>query len=277
MTTQFVTYDVFTDRPFGGNQLAIVPDARDLPEDHLHAITREFGFSETVFLYPPEREGSTAKLRIFTPGGEVPFAGHPVIGTAVMLAQAGAGPQMELDLGIGPMTINATAERASFMNAQPLQTLAHPAPALVARALGLSQSDFAAAPVMASVGLDFTFTALKTRDALALIQTKIAAFREGHAAHPSSLDFAQVAYVDEGDTLHMRMFAPLNGVPEDPATGSAAAALAAVLQQTRGPFEALIHQGVDMGRPSKIGIKAETDHVIVSGCAVHMMQGELTL
>ncbi len=98
--TDYLVYDVFTDRPFGGNPLAIIPNAAELPEERLQRIAREFNFSETVFLYPPEGEG-VAKVRIFTPMSEVPFAGHPVIGTVVMLGEAGLGPDFVLELGVG--------------------------------------------------------------------------------------------------------------------------------------------------------------------------------
>ena len=110
--TRYLTFDVFTDRPFGGNQLAVIPDATGLDESLLQRIAAEFNYSETTFLYPPADPANTARVRIFTPTMEVPFAGHPTIGTAVALARMGHGPEMILELGIGPLTAYATPSGA---------------------------------------------------------------------------------------------------------------------------------------------------------------------
>jgi trans-2,3-dihydro-3-hydroxyanthranilate isomerase len=275
--TGYLVYDVFTPRRYGGNQLAIVPDARDLPEAELQLIAQEFGYSETVFLYPPHSAGHDARLRIFTPTMEVPFAGHPTIGTAVMLAEAGLGPEMVLELGIGPLKAQAEGARASFTTDTPLKRLAAPEAALVAEALGLAAGQIAARPVLASLGLAFTFTPLVNRAALSACTPDLAAFRRGAQAHPEGLDFAQYAYVEDGDTIHARMFAPLDNIPEDPATGSAAAALAALIAEIRGASVSLtIHQGDDMGRPSVIEAQAEPGGpVTISGEAVLVMRGDL--
>ena len=199
------------------------------------------------------------------------------IGTAIALAQAGHGPEMTLELGVGPIRAHATPTEARFTTEVALEILAQPSPALVARALSLPESDIAAPPTMASVGLPFTLTELTSRAALSGATPDIEAFREGHAAHPSGLDFAQYAYVREGDTIHARMFAPLDNIPEDPATGSAAAALAAYLTAAEGPLTATIHQGDDMGRPSRIGVATTETSVTISGAAVPVMQGALAL
>lgn len=275
--TDYLVYDVFTERPFGGNQLAIVPDARNLPEAALGPIAREFNFSETVFLYPPVNNAHTGRLRIFTPGGEVPFAGHPMIGTAVMLADAGLGPEMVLELGVGPVAARAAKGRGQFTTEVPLERLARPEPGLVARALGIAPEQIKTAPVMASLGLAFTFTEISGRDCLAALAPDIAAFREGAARYPAGLDFAQFVWVDGGDKIHARMFAPLDNVPEDPGTGSAAATLAALLAEECGrPVSLTVHQGEDMGRPSVIGVEAaRSGAVTISGAAVLVMQGEL--
>jgi len=206
---------------------------------------------------------------------EIPFAGHPTIGTAVALARAGHGPEMVLELGVGPIRATASATEARFTTEVALETLAHPAPPLVARALSLTESAIASAPVMASVGLPFTLTELASRDALSRARPDTQAFREGHAAHPSSLDFAQYAWYRDGSTIHARMFAPLDDIPEDPATGSAAAALAACLTAQSGPLTATIHQGDDMGRPSRIGLATTAGSVTISGAAVPVMEGTL--
>jgi trans-2,3-dihydro-3-hydroxyanthranilate isomerase len=214
-------------------------------------------------------------VRIFTPTTEVPFAGHPTIGAAVALAELGRGPEMVLELGVGPLAARAEAGEAEFATEVPLERLAHPDPALVARALGTDPARIVSAPVMASLGLAFTFTELDSRETLAALEPDIAAFRAGAAAHPQGLDFAQYAWVEAADGIHARMFAPLDDIPEDPATGSAAATLAALLAEARGTFAGNIHQGEDMGRPSQIGVEAVPGRVTVSGQAVRVMQGQL--
>lgn len=273
--TDFLVYDVFTDRPFGGNQLAVFPDARGLAEAGLQRIAREFNFSETTFVYPPEDPAHTARVRIFTPTMEVPFAGHPTIGTAVALADLGHGPDMVLELGVGPISAHAASGRARFTTEVPLERLATPEPALVARALGIAPRQIVSPPVMATLGLAFTFTELDSRATLAALTPDVAAFREGAAAYPAALDFAQYAWVETGGEIHARMFAPLDNTPEDPATGSAAATLAALLAEARGRFSGTVRQGDDMGRPSVIQVSAEPGHVTVTGHAVRTMEGRL--
>lgn len=275
--TGFLIYDVFTGQRYGGNQLAIVPDARELPEAELQLIAQEFNYSETVFLYPPDVPGQDARLRIFTPTMELPFAGHPTIGTAVMLAEAGLGPDLVLGLGIGPLRARAEGKRASFTTETRLKRLAAPETALVAEALGLAPGQIAARPVTASLGLAFTFTPLVNRSALAACQPDTPAFRRGAMAHPEGMGFAQYAYVEDEGAIHARMFAPLDNIAEDPATGSAAAALGALIAEIRGAAVSLtIHQGEDMGRPSVIEVEAAPGGpVTVSGEAVLVMRGEL--
>ncbi|MCB1331661.1 MAG: PhzF family phenazine biosynthesis protein [Maritimibacter sp.] len=273
--TAYLVYDVFTDRKFGGNQLAVIPDATGLAEDDLQRIAREFNFSETTFVTPAADPAHTARVRIFTPTMEVPFAGHPTIGTAVALAEAGHGPEMVLELGVGPLAARAEAGRAEFITEVPLARLAAPDPDLVARALGIAPDRIKSAPVMASLGLGFTLTELDSRETLAALQTDVAAFREGAAAYPQGQDFAQYAWVETPDGIHARMFAPLDNIPEDPATGSAAATLAALLAEARGAYAGTLRQGEDMGRPSTIGVEAVPGRVTVSGRALRVMEGRL--
>ncbi|MCO6382378.1 PhzF family phenazine biosynthesis protein [Oceanicola sp. 502str15] len=275
--TPYLTLDVFTSAPFSGNPLAVIPDATALPEAALQRIATEFNYSETTFVFPPEDPENTAKVRIFTPTMEVPFAGHPLIGTAVALARAGHGPEMVLELGVGPIRATATPQEARFTTEVALQVIARPDPALTARALGLPLSALAAPPVMASVGLPFTLTELTSRAALTACAPDTAAFNDGAAAHPSSLDFAQFAYWRDGATIHARMFAPLDNIPEDPATGSASAALGAWLTSQHGAQSLTIHQGDDMGRPSRIGVETTETAVTISGAAVPMMEGRLNI
>lgn len=277
---RYLTYDVFAEAPFAGNPLAVIPDATGLPEDALQKIAREFNYSETTFVYPPDDTAHAAKVRIFTPTMEVPFAGHPTIGTAVALAEAGHGPDMVLELGIGPLRAHAAEGTARFETSVPLEIAGHPDPALVARALGLDPARIDTArhmPVIASVGLPFTLTELRDRAALAACRPDTAAFEAGRAAHPGALDFAQFAYVRDGAAVQARMFAPLDGIPEDAATGSAAAALAAFLASVEGPIALTVIQGEDMGRPSRIALEADGALVAVAGRARRMMEGRLLL
>lgn len=274
--TRYLTLDVFTDRPFGGNPLAVIPDASGLPEPAFRQIAREFNYSETVFLLPPRDPAHTARLRILTPTMEVPFAGHPTIGAAVALAAAGHGPEMVLELGIGPLACHAADGAARFTTHRPLERAARPSAALVARCLGLDPGRIAGPPVQAGLGLPFTFAELADRAALAACRPQTDAFREAAAAHPSPFDFAVLAWCRLPGAgpgrLAARMFAPLDDIPEDPATGSACAALGALL----GPGEWDIAQGEDMGRPSRIGVcVAAGGAVTVSGHAVPVMQGRI--
>lgn len=275
----YVVYDVFTDTAFGGNQLAVFPDARDLPDGDLQAIAAEFNFSEVTFVYPPDTPENTAKVRIFTPTMEVPFAGHPTIGTAIALADLGYGADMVLELCVGPILCRAQNGSAQFTTSAPLEIMETPDVGLIARALGISQDAILLethAPVMATLGLAFTLTELDCRDSLAAIQTDVSAFREGAATYPSGLDFAQFAYVREGDVIHARMFAPLDNMPEDPATGSASATLGALLAQLSDQDVTLrVHQGDDMGRPSVIGVTTDNGAVTISGSACKTMEGRL--
>lgn len=280
MTPYFV-YDVFTKKPFGGNQLAVIPDASKIAEEDLQKIAREFNFSEITFVYPPEDAAHTAKVRIFTPTMEIPFAGHPLVGTACALVQEGAPENMVLELGVGLMTCTSDGASASFEANQPLQTLHEPDPALVAEALSIKTSDLqfhVHPPVMASLGLAFTITEVKSRDILSKTTPDLAAIRRGNARYPSGLDFAQFVYARSGNTLYARMFAPLDNIPEDPATGSASATTAALLARIEGhDLDLTIHQGVEMGRPSEISVSVRDNCITVSGHACRTMQGKLLL
>ncbi len=278
---RFVVYDVFTDRAFGGNQLAVIPDASNLPDEQLQKIAREFNFSETTFVYPPELSSNTAKVRIFTPTMEVPFAGHPVIGTAVALHQGGANGRMVLELGIGPIPCQVEDGTAQFTTTAKLETLAQPNATLIARALGIDVAQLKTethAPIQASLGLPFVISELTDRAALSACQPVTDIFREGAATYPAGLDFAQFVYVRNGSKVDARMFAPLDNIPEDPATGSACATLAALLRDRLGADQTLtILQGEDMGRPSNITAVAEAKGVTIIGQAVKTMEGILTV
>lgn len=269
--TRYLTFDVFTDTRFGGNPLAVFPEAKGLPEADLQRIAREFNYSETTFVYPPSDPAHTARVRIFTPTQEVPFAGHPTIGTSIALARAGYGPEMVLELGIGPISVQATKAEAAFTAAQRLETLAQVDPELVARCLSLDPGQIVGAPVQASLGLPFVLAELADRAALRACRPAIDAFHIGAERHPTKLDFAVYAWCRHEGGIAARMFAPLDDIPEDPATGSAAATLARHL----GPGRYEIAQGEDMGRPSRITAVATEDAVTISGSAVAVMEGRL--
>lgn len=275
----YAVYDVFTDTPFGGNQLAVIPEAEGLTDAQMQVIAREFNFSETTFVLPPENPANTARIRIFTPNRELPFAGHPTIGTAVMLADMGHGPDMVLELGVGPLVAHAEAGQASFVTEVPLERKGKPEVDLVARAIGCAPDQIVTQPEIASLGGDFVYAQLDSRATLSALSPNTDAMREGTIAFPGNHDFAVYAWIEDTDgTIHARMFAPLDGIPEDPATGSAAAPLAALLCEDRGAPQSLtIHQGYDMGRPSQIYLKAEPGGVTVSGTAVRTMSGKLIL
>lgn len=283
---EYVVYDVFTDRPFGGNPLAVIPDAGALAEDQLQRIAREFNFSETTFVFPPQ-DGGDAKVRIFTPTMEIPFAGHPTVGTALALRDLGrVGEDMVLELGVGPIPVTIDGNAARFVTKVPLQTWDGPATQVIADSIGQPATNIrteAHAPVIASVGLPFAIAELVDAAALSAALPNTDAFRAFDAQWPTNSHYDLLVYIRNGPRIHARMFAPLDGIPEDPATGSAAAALAAYLGQLDGvSAEFRITQGVDMGRPSEIRALVTVEDgapvaVAIEGEAVKVMEGRLTL
>lgn len=277
--TNYLVYDVFTDQAFGGNQLAVFPDARTLPQDKLQQIAAEFNYSEVTFVYPPIQPENTAKVRIFTPTSEIDFAGHPTIGTIIALSDLGRASPMVLELGVGPLTCARTTEGAAFTTSVPLEKFAEPDAVLVASALGLpfeAINTKTHVPIQASMGLPFTLVELDSRTSLAACQPQTEVFREAVARYPASLDFAIFAYIRDGGKITSRMFAPLDNIVEDPATGSASATLAALLTDLLdAPQSFSFSQGEDMGRPSKIHAKTTQNpvSVTITGNAVQTMAG----
>ncbi|UWQ97841.1 PhzF family phenazine biosynthesis protein [Rhodobacteraceae bacterium S2214] len=274
-------YDVFTDTAFGGNPLAVFPDAKDIPEATLQKIAREFNFSETTFVFPPDDPAHTAKVRIFTPTREIGFAGHPTIGTAIALSDLGHDEPMVLELGVGPIPCTVTKDGASFTTSAPLDIIAHPSLELVAAAIDISPEQIKTethAPTQASLGLEFVFVELKSRADLSACTPVTDGFKAGAAVHPAGLDFAIFAYVRNSNRLDARMFAPLDNMPEDPATGSACATVAALLSEFAGePLSFDIHQGDDMGRPSRIkatALPGQPYPIKIAGNAVLTMEGQ---
>jgi trans-2,3-dihydro-3-hydroxyanthranilate isomerase len=291
----YLILDVFTDTPLAGNPLAVVPAAQGLDAAAMQAVAREFNLSETVFLMPPADRDRPVPARIFTPGREVPFAGHPTVGAGVALALAGWGPDIVLDLSGGTVAIRAEAVpgadrfgqgRARVTRAGQLDRLHRLDPKAVAACVGLPPGAVLSTthpPAMASFGLPFAIAELADRAALGVAQADPAAFRAAQARWPSAFDFATYLYVRDGDTVQARMFAPLDGIPEDPATGSAAAALAALLAETLGRDVALaIVQGVEMGRRSEIAVTARLEGgratgITLEGAAVVVAKGRIAV
>ena len=258
---EFITTDVFTDRRFGGNPLAVFPDARGLSDGDMQALAREWNYSETTFVLPPGDPAHTARVRIFGPAHELPFAGHPNVGTALVLAARMDAPP---DLMLFEEVAGLVRVALSVRDGAPMATLEAPLPLqlgpevpvpVLAACAGLHPDQVLTAthpPMVASVGLGFAIAEVRP-EALASITADTGAFRQALAAAPSREGgFALLAYTRDGGTVRARMFAPLAGIPEDPATGSAACALAALLlSRTDLPDHRLtIHQGVEMGRPS---------------------------
>jgi len=284
--TEYSVYDVFTETAFGGNPLAVIPEATPLPEADLQKIAREFNFSETTFVFPPRNKAHTARVRIFTPVNEIPFAGHPTIGTAIAIAESTGQTDLVLELGVGPIAckvILGQPSRAEFITHVPLGLPAQMALADAAACLGIPADRIVTAthrPQIASVGLPVVCVGLADETDLAASQPMTEAHRLAQQALGVSLDlFAIFAYVRAGSRINARMFAPLANVPEDPATGSASAALAALLSTRAGAALDLdITQGIAMGRPSRISARTtfsngQCTSVTIGGAAVKTLSG----
>ncbi|MGH7120806.1 MAG: PhzF family phenazine biosynthesis protein [Acetobacteraceae bacterium] len=292
----YVTLDVFTDRAFGGNPLAVVLDARPLTGDEMQAIAAEFNYSETTFLLPPRDARATARVRIFTPARELPFAGHPNVGTAFVVAGRGeifgrpAGDVLffEETAGLVPLAIikeNGVIAGALLTAPQPLSVGPPVAPAIVAECVGLAPEAIATeggAPVVASVGLPFLFAALKGRESLARCRVDAASC----ARHLPGLGTDAIHLsVREGRGVAARVFAYQGRIFEDAATGSANLALAALAAERMAERDAElaleITQGVEMGRPSKLSARAikrggKVQRAEIAGSCVEIMRGGLT-
>lgn len=291
MALDFTLVDVFTDRPFGGNQLAVFPDARGITDGTMQLLAREFNFPETTFVLPPTDPSHTCRVRIFTPGQELPFAGHPTLGTAAVLAHLGAGDatrrQFVFEEGIGPVAVAVDGQtiRLHLQSPDYLTTGDVPPAAAIAKALTLPE-DAIAQSWYAGVGLRFCFVRLADKtlvDRAALDQTAWAA---GVAGGWSPDLYVFAGDFRDGAHLHARFFAPGFGVGEDPATGSACAALVASLArhapEPDGTYRLHVDQGVAMGRPSVLeGVASKRDgrltEVVVSGQATIVGHGTMTL
>ncbi len=283
---EFVTVDVFTDRRFGGNPLAVFPRAQGISDADMRALGAEFNLSEITFVLPPENPAHTARVRIFGPKHELPFAGHPNVGTALVIAERRGLSEILFEEKAGLVRIKVEGARATLAAPQPLELGAEVPVSTVAACLGLRPRDIVTGvhfPVVASVGLGFALAEL-TPDALGRCAPDTVAFRDALERFPTREGgFSLLVYTRIGDTVRARMFAPLAGIVEDPATGSASAALAAMLLSLtpRDRHALTVHQGAEMGRPSLLHAGAErtADGIIgcVGGGAVPVMRGILTL
>jgi trans-2,3-dihydro-3-hydroxyanthranilate isomerase len=290
--------DVFTETRFGGNQLAVLPQAEGLSSQQMQQIAREFNFSETTFVFPA-KAGHTRHVRIFTPAREIPFAGHPNVGTAFVLANIGEFGAIKSSLtvtfeeeaGLVSVTIQESGGRIASCELTAPQSLscgkALPVQ-LVAAAISVDAKDIVTAthgPQVASVGLGFIMVELRDRSALERARINESGF-EALAAQGVMPDVYLYTRVSDGFDIRARMFAPLSGVPEDPATGSANCALAGLLAhyspQPKGSFVWRIAQGVEMGRPSTLIARAEkVDGVVqttrIGGAAILVSEGIIYL
>ncbi len=293
-TYQFLTLDVFTTTRFAGNPLAVIPDARGMSDAEMQSVAAEFNLSETTFVLPPEQPGNTARVRIFHRTAEMPFAGHPNVGTGWALAARAENDLLRFEEIAGLVEVRLSRDSAGAVTEawvaapQPLQLGAELPVAMIAACAGLAEADIltsAHKPRLASVGTMFVL-AETTPEALSRAQPVLAAFREAAASvpHVGTVRLSLYLYARMGGPhVRSRMFGPLSGTWEDPATGSAATPLAGLLLHLSGREEGAwdILQGVEMGRPSLLRTTAHRMAggimTTVGGACVPVMQGEITV
>ena len=299
---RYLTADVFTDVPFSGNQLAVFPDARGIPEHRLLDVTREFNYSEVTFVYPAHDPAHTHRVRIFTPGAEVPFAGHPTVGTAHVLAAIGEIPldgdltRIVFEEGVGPVPVVIRSSRGVPVSAQlSVAKLPEIGPLAVSRdaiaaTIGLDPSDLLGddwSPQALSCGLPFLFVPVRNLAAVAKARVRMDAWDATLKGTWASEVFVFAPGGERpGTAFHARMFAPGLNVPEDPATGSANAALAGYLAARDPRRDGLltwqVEQGFQMGRPSIINVEADVANgqvsaVRVGGASVLVAEGTMAI
>jgi trans-2,3-dihydro-3-hydroxyanthranilate isomerase len=290
----YETVDVFTDRQFGGNPLAVFTDARGLSDVQIQALAAEMNYSETTFVLPPDDPANDARVRIFHRTAEMPFAGHPNVGTACVLARHGRdrGGVLRFEQLAGLVEIDVERDPAGHVASatiaapQPLALDLELAPDAIAACAGLASGDILIAshqPVQASVGVKFVLAETHA-EALSGARPDISAFRSLEGRHAElNGRLSLFLYARNGSEIRARMFAPLAGTWEDPATGSASATLGALLLSLDGGDRAAftITQGVEMGRPSllKVTAKRGEDGIRsrVGGGCVPMFRGQVEL
>ena len=300
MRRTFYTFNVFTDTPFTGNPLAVVVDCEGLSEQRMQTIAREFNLSETVFVLDPLDPVNTARLRIFTPTRELPFAGHPTIGAAVLIAQlrspemlgrAGLGLAIEEQVGLIACTVRRQkggALQGSFILPRLPQRLGEaPSTEAIAAALGLQPADIGFAahqPSLWSAGNPFTFVPVASLEAIGRVVPNRKLFSKTFACSGSLVFLYTQEVMREGSHVHARMFGPGLAITEDPATGSAAAAFAGVAVQFERPEDGdhllIIEQGFEIDRPSMIHLRLQIEGGVlvdasVGGAAVMVSQGTI--
>jgi trans-2,3-dihydro-3-hydroxyanthranilate isomerase len=276
---RYVVCDVFTDRPLAGNQVAVFTDARGLDDATMQAIAREMNYSESTFVLPPE-QGGHARIRIFTPLAELPFAGHPTLGTAFVLGGPMQSPEVRLETlsGIVPVVLEREENRIVFGRMeQPIPSVsAYDDNDALLAALGVERSEL---PIeLYDNGMRHVYVTLPSEEAVAQIRPDFSRLDV-----PPDLGFN--CFAGSGERWKTRMFAPGGGIPEDPATGSAAGPLALHLaRHGRIGFgdEIEISQGVEIGRPSTLFARVDgsadtVERVEVGGSAVAVARGELRL
>jgi trans-2,3-dihydro-3-hydroxyanthranilate isomerase len=301
MKLHFVTVDVFTGTQFAGNPLGVVLNAQGLSGGQMQAIAAEFNLAETTFVLPPKDPAHTAEVRIFTPRYEMPFAGHPNVGTAFALGRAGTsygraigrdGVTFEEKAGVVPisfLTDGTTITGARLASPQSL-TLGAEVPAeLIAAACSLSVDDIEMRnhpPRIASCGAPFVLVELKERERLAAATARSDIFTRDISKLPVTSVFIYTQVTESGLDIRARMFAPHHGIPEDPATGSANVALIGLLANLRPEADLKISktiaQGVEMGRPSLLRAEAEKKNgtvtaTYIGGRCVPVMSGTIEL
>jgi len=296
MSHRFIIADVFTETAFGGNQLAVFPDGRGLSDRAMQALAREFNFAETTFVLPPQDPRHLRRVRIFTPRTELPFAGHPTVGTAAVLTRLGQVPISDgtativLEEGVGPITVEVELRgEVTFTRLVTEKEVERPSilPTRSAAAAALSLPEEAVLEAwFAGVGVPFCFVHLASKEAVdrAVLDRPAWSANFANAWSPNLYFFA--GGLAPGSRLYVRMFAPAYGIEEDPATGSGAAALAGFLAARspgeNGTFKWEIDQGIAMGRPSFIEASAEkrrgrSARVKVGGATVLVGEGTMTV
>jgi len=295
LTRNYAILDVFTETPLEGNPLAVMLDAEGLSDDAMQKIATEFNLSETVFVLPPERPPHTARIRIFTPREELPFAGHPTIGTAILLATDRGNPGsadslLLLEEPIGSIRcvveLKGKGGQAWFDAPKLPSPLSKPMDKpVIAEALGLSaeQIGFENHTLSAfGAGMDFTFVPVRNLAAIGDIKLRTDRWAEAFGGDPAYVYTRETVAVAR--QFHVRMFAPDLGIMEDPATGGAAPALAGVINRFDAPIAGthniVVEQGFEMGRPSVIALEIDIDggqlaEIRIGGAAVIVARGAL--
>lgn len=301
MNVPFYTADVFTNRQFGGNPLAVIPDARGLDARQMQAIATEFNLSETAFVFPHDDPAHTRKVRIFTPAAEIPFAGHPTVGTAHVLASIGeiegeVETRIVLEEQVGPVPVTIRWHEGAPVFCQlsvaqlPIVGPRPPTRSAIAEMLSLDVQDLVTGSNVieaVSCGMPFLFVPVRDRDAVARARVRLDLWEEKFKNYwaPQIMVFSRDPELERSD-IRARVFVPGLSVPEDPATGSCAAALGGYLgardDMQSGKLTYRVEQGFEMGRPSLLDIEVDKREgrivgIRVGGESVLVSRGELLL